>query len=333
MKALVTGGGGFLGGHIAHMLSVRGDDVTVLGRSKYPKLESAGIRTIQADVRDAQAVADSCRGYDIVYHVAGLPGIWGPRKLYQSINVDGTANVIRACRENRIAKLVHTSTPSVVFGTAQVSGIDESAPYATRFLTHYAAGKAAAEKMVLEANGANLMTVALRPHLIWGPGDPHLIPRVIDRARRKRLIQVGDGRNLVDITYVENAAQAHLLAADALAPGKPPAGKAYFISQGQPVVFWDWLREWLGRINAPPVRKSISFRAAFALGASLELIYRAAMIKREPLMTRFVATQLAKNHYFDISAARKDFGYVPRVSTEVGTDRLVEWILESGLAG
>ena len=150
------------------MLSARGDEVTILGRSKYPKLENAGIRTIQADIRDAPAVTASCRGHDIIFHVAGLPGIWGPKKLYQSINVDGTANVIRACRENGIAKLVHTSTPSVVFGTHEIAGIDEAQAYATRFLTHYAASKAVAEKMVLAANDADLMTVALRPHLIWG---------------------------------------------------------------------------------------------------------------------------------------------------------------------
>lgn len=331
MKALVTGGGGFLGSRIAQMLHARGDDVTVLGRSAYPQHERDGIRTVRADVRDASAVAEACRGMDIVFHTAGLPGLWGPKKLYHSINVLGTANVISACQKSGTGKLVHTSTPSVVFGPGEIRGIAESQPYATRFLTRYAESKAVAERLILAANCPNLLTVALRPHLIWGPGDPHLIPRVIDRARRGRLIQVGDGKNLVDITFIDNAAEAHLLAGDALSHGCPPAGRAYFLSQGEPVEFWTWVRDWLSRINVPPVTRSISFRVAYGIGAALELVYRLLMIKTEPPMTRFLATQLAKHHYFDISAARADFGYSPRISTEDGTDRLVEWILATGL--
>lgn len=331
MRALVIGGGGFLGGRIARMLRDRGDDVTALGRSSYPHLERCGIRSIRADIRDADAVKEASRRMDIVYHVAGVPGIWGARKLYYSINATGTANVVQACRHHGVQKLVHTSTPSVVFGRGEICGVDESQPYPRRYLTHYAASKAVAERMVLEANSPELLTVALRPHLIWGPGDPHLIPRVVDRARRGRLIQVGDGQNLVDITYVDNAAEAHIQAGDALSEGQAPSGRAYFVSQGEPVAFWPWLREWLVRVAAPPVTKSMSFITAYGLGACFELVYGTLMIKSEPMMTRFVATQLAKNHYFDITAARRDFGYVPRISTAVGTDRLVEWIREASL--
>jgi nucleoside-diphosphate-sugar epimerase len=220
-------------------------------------------------------------------------------------------------------KLIHTSTPSVVFGEDDLCGVDESQPYPTRYLADYPETKAVAEQMVLAANSPNLATVALRPHLIWGPGDPHLIPRVIDRARRGRLVQVGDGKNLVDITYIDNAAEAHVLACDALAPGARCAGRAYFISQGEPVVLWLWLNEILTAVGAPNVIRTVSYRTARRLGAALEGLYRATRIITEPRMTRFLASQLAKSHYFNIEAARRDFGYRPRVIAAEGVRRLV----------
>lgn len=241
MKVLVTGGGGFLGGRIVVMLHARGDDVTALGRHRYPHLEEAGIRTVQADLRDAAAVEKACRGMEVVFHAGAVTGIWGRWRTFWDINVDGTENVIDACRQCGVLKLVYTSSPSVVFGDDDLCGVDESQPYPMWYLADYPQTKALAEQAVLDANCQTLTTVALRPHLIWGPGDPHLIPRVIDRARRGRLIQVGDGTNLVDITYIDNAADAHLKAADRLSPDAACAGKPYFVSQGEPVELWPWL--------------------------------------------------------------------------------------------
>ena len=169
---------------------------------------------------------------------------------------------------------------------------------------------------------ARLLTCSLRPHLIWGPRDPHLVPRLIERARRGRLRQIGDGTNLVDMVYVDNAAQAHLLAADALIEGSPVGGRAYFISQGEPINCWQWINDILALAGLPPVRKKISLAAARRIGFVLESVYRALRIAREPLMTRFLATQLATSHYFDITAARRDFGYRPNVSTQEGMRRL-----------
>ncbi len=326
MKVLVTGGGGFLGSRITQMLHARGDEVTVLGRRRYPHHEKAGIQTIQADLRDAGAVARACEDMDIVFHVAGLTGIWGKRAAFWDVNVSGTRNVIEGCRVHGVGRLVYTSSPSVVFVEEDMCGVDESHPYPKRYLTHYAETKAAAERSVLAVNAPAPATVALRPHLIWGPGDPHLIPRVIARARTKRLIQIGDGRNLVDITYVDNAAEAHLQAADALAPGAACAGRAYFISQGEPVSLWPWLNEILAMVGVPPVTRVISYRMAHRIGAILEGVYRLVGATREPDMTRFLATQLAKSYYFNISAARRDFGYHPRISTKEGMDRLIAWV-------
>ncbi|MFQ5462065.1 MAG: NAD-dependent epimerase/dehydratase family protein [Phycisphaerae bacterium] len=324
MRALVTGGGGFLGTRIVEMLHARGDDVTALGRNRYPHLDRLGIATVAVDLRDADAVRRVVAGFDVVFHVAAVAGIWGPPDLFWDINAGGTANILGSCRANGINKLVYTSSPSVVFGGDDLCGVDEAHPYPRRHLADYPKSKAVAERMVLKANRATLATVALRPHLIWGPGDPHLIPRVMDRARRGRLVRVGDGRNLVDITYIDNAAEAHLMAADALEPGSPCAGKAYFISQGEPVRLWSWLGDILEAAGAPPVKRSVSFPVADRIGAVLEFVYRTGRIQREPPMTRFLAAQMAKSHYFSIEAARRDFGFAPRISTQEGQRFLLD---------
>jgi len=314
-----------LGSHVALALRGRGEDVTVLGRRAYPWLAAKGVRCVRADVCDAAAVRDACVGTDAVFHVAAKVGIWGPRREYQAVNVDGTRNVIDACRAEGVARLIYTSTPSVVFGRMELCGVDESQPYPKTHLTAYAATKAEAEGMVLAVNGPGLATVALRPHLVWGPGDTNLIPRILDRARHGRLVQVGKGENLVDLTYIDNAATAHLNACDALAVGRARGGRAYFISQGEPVPLWDWLRALLAALGVPGIRRSVSFGLAYRMGALLEVVYAAFRLRSEPAMTRFLACQLAESHFFSIDAARRDLGYEPSVSNDEGLRRLVEW--------
>jgi len=326
MKTLVTGGGGFLGSRIAQMLDERGDDVLVLGRSRYPHHERTGIATIRADIRDRDALRRAFQGVEVVFHTAALAGIWGPRKLFWETNVEGTRNVIDSCLANGVSKLVFTSTPSVVIGPTDLRGVDESVPYPKRYLAEYPRTKAVAERLVLASNGPSLATVALRPHLIWGPGDPHLIPRVVRAAEAGRLFQVGDGRNLVDITYVDNAAFAHLCAAQKLSMPSNCSGRPFFVSQGEPVALWPWLADVLVAAKAPPVSRRVSYRSAFAVGAFLEGVHRAIRPSVEPRMTRFLAVQLAKSHFFDISAARGDLGYEPRVSSEEGFRHLAAWL-------
>jgi nucleoside-diphosphate-sugar epimerase len=323
MHALVTGAGGFLGMYLVEQLLARGDRVRALARTKYPRLDDLGVESVRADVRDASLVADACRGIDVVFHAAGVAGIWGPWQHYYGINTQGTENVIRAALQHGVSRLVYTSSPSVVFDGTDHCGVDESIPYPRKWLCHYPHSKALAEQAVLAANDPQrLLTCSLRPHLIWGPRDRHLIPRLLDRARRGQLKRVGDGTNLIDMVYVENAAQAHLQAADALTDGSAVCGRAYFVTQGEPVNCWQWINEILALAGLPPVKKAVSLRTAWAAGACLEAVYRVLGLKSEPKMTRFLAAQLARSHYFSTERAREDFGYEPAVSTAEGMQRL-----------
>lgn len=323
MKALVTGANGFLGSHIVKMLVERGDEVTTMTRRSFEFLHRLGVKESIGDIRTYEQVQAACEGQDVVFHTAAMAGVWGPWKLFHSTNTVGTKHVVEACREQKVPKLVFTSSPSVTFGGGHQINTDESAPYPKKWLCHYPHTKALAEQYVLDADDhRDLMTCALRPHLIWGPGDNHLVPRLIERAKSKKLRRVGDGTNQVDTIYVENAAEAHLMAADAMEPGSPVCGQAYFLSQGDPVNLWGWINEVLQMVGLPRVKKSISYYWADKLGYALEVAHEAFNLKTEPRMTRFLAAQLAKSHYFDISRAKQDFGYFPRVSNEEGMKRL-----------
>lgn len=324
MNALVTGPGGFLGRYVVEQLVARGDRVRGYSRHAYPELESLGVEQHQGDLRDRERVVAACAGIDVVFHVAGIAGISLRAEPFFGINTLGTQHIIEGCRRHGVGRLVYTSSPSVTFDGGDQCGVDESAPYPRRWLCHYPHSKALAEQQVLAANGDDLRTCSLRPHLIWGPRDQHLIPRLLARARAGQLRRVGDGNNLVDMIYVENAARAHLLAADALARDGRPAGKAYFLSQGEPVNCWDWINDILALAGLPPIRKHISLRAAWTVGWVLESLYRLLRLEGEPRMTRFLAAQLATSHYFDLRAARADFGYEPTISTAEGMRRLAE---------
>jgi nucleoside-diphosphate-sugar epimerase len=324
MRALVTGGGGFLGGAIVRLLVARGDSVRSLSRGRYHALEALGVEQVQGDVADPAAVSLAADGRDVVFHVAAKAGLGGRYADYHRANVVGTENVVAACRECGVGRLVHTSSPSVVFDGRDMEGADESAPYPSHYHAHYPATKAAAERLVLAANSPALATVALRPHLIWGPGDNHLVPRILARGRAGKLRRIGRGNKLIDSTYVDNAAEAHLLAADRLAPGAAPAGRAYFISNGEPVPVWDLVDRILKAGGLPPVTRRVPFWLAYSAGWALENAYALFRPDAEPPMTRFLARELATAHWFDLSAARRDLGYVPRVSLEEGLRRLEE---------
>ena len=312
MKVLVTGGGGFVGGYVIQRLLSRGYRVRSFGRSSQPKLEALEVEVVCGDLTDAAAVETACDGMDAVFHVAARAGIWGSWLSYYRPNVIGTRNVVAACKTKCVGRLVYTSTPSVVFNRRAIRDGNESLPYGRNWLCYYAQTKAIAEEEVLAANSDALKVVALRPHLVFGPGDPHLLPRVIQRAKAGRLKIVGNGRNRVDVSYVGNVADAHIDAFDALESGRG-AGRAYFISQGEPVALWPWLNSILEGLGHSPLTKKVPLSVAYSAGAICELLWKLQGRRTDPPMTRFVAVELAKDHYFDISAAQKELGYKAKV--------------------
>ena len=342
MNVLVTGCGGFLGSEIVRQLLRRGDSVVGVSRRSYPDLVLQGMIPLRGDLTrtgflgDALTQGGSSSGFqegthpiEAVIHTAAVAGVWGPWDHYYQNNVVATENVLSACRTHKIRSLVFTSSPSVTFAGTDQSGVDEREPYPEphEYLCHYPHTKAIAEKAVLAADRPDepdgLRTLALRPHLIWGPDDPHLMPRIVSRARSGRLRIVGDGTNRVDTVHVVNAAGAHLDALDAL--GNRPnlaSGRAYFIAQDEPVRCWDWIGQICEIAGVEPPRKSISYASAYRIGGILEALFRLTGRKSEPPMTRFVAAQLAKDHYFNISSAKQRLGYRVRISMAQGFQEL-----------
>ena len=361
-RVLVTGGTGFLGRRLVERLLAAGRSVTILGRTPAPDLEKRGVRFIRASLDDASAVQAACAGITTIFHTAAKVGVWGRYDDFFRTNVLGTRALLAGASEHGVRHFIHTSTPSVVYNGHALVGADESLPLTTACPSPYPLTKAIAEREVLAAHSSSLRTVALRPHLIWGVGDPHLVPRVLARARTGRLRIVGDGKNQVDMVHVENAVDAHLLAEHALTqchllsdtldiaeknqchligdtrggetmraePGQHPAmsppsvgGRAYFITNGEPVYLWAWINELLVALGEPPVTRKISLRTASTLGAFCETAWRLFPLRGEPPMTRFIAAELAKDHWFDLTAARRDLGYTPRISMAAGTAELV----------
>ena len=319
MKILVTGGGGFLGRYIVDELIKFGNEVSILGRRPHLDLSENGIKCLGADITDKLKLNRAFRGFDAVIHSAAKAGIWGKYEDYYNINYIGTKNVIEACKFNKIKYLVYTSTPSVVFNIKSHKGGNETLQYGKRWLCAYAETKAIAEKYLLASHGDDLKVCALRPHLIFGPGDPHLLPRVVDAVRKKRLKIIGDGRNLVDVTYVKDAAYAHRIALDLLINGKI-GGSSYFISQGSPVYLWDWLNEILTKLNMPIIKSRIPLWSAYSLAFVLETIWGILKLNNEPPMTRFAAIELSKDHFFDITKAKKELNFYPQYNMKDALD-------------
>ena len=328
----VTGASGFIGGQLARRLLADGRRVRVLARQPLPELEALGAEVIPGDLHDRHALERGCRSVETVFHVAGRVGVWGPPEDFFRVNVDGTRRLLAACRDAKVPRLVYTSSPSVVYNGGDLRNVNESAPLCTQAPCAYPTSKAAAEREVLAAHGKDLATIALRPHLVWGPGDKNLVPRVIALARAGKLKIIGPGRNKVDLTHISNVVDAHLLAEGALCASQisnlksqmPQAcGRAYFITNGEPVVLWDWINEILRGVGAPEITSHVPLPLAYAAGGVLETVWRLLGRTSEPPMTRFVAKEMATDHWFDISAARRDLGYHPLVTIAQGTAELI----------
>ena len=330
MRAIVSGGAGFLGRHLVERLMKDGHDVRILdlpSAHALDDLHKSGVEVIRGDMRDAELVDKACKDMDVVFHVAALASPWGPRELFWSINVTGTDNFINACRKAGVRRLVHVSSPSAVFDGSDHVLADESLPYPTRFYNYYCETKAVSEQHALAANGPELETVVIRPHVIWGPRDQHLLPRIISRAKAGRLFEVGDGKNRISTLYVENAVDALLLAY----ASQNATGKAYFITNDQPVLLWDFLKRILDGLGLPGPRGRLPYPVAYSIAASYEAVWKIFRLQGEPLITRYTVAELAKNHSYSIERAKKDLGYKPRISVEEGLSKVFTWVKEHGI--
>ena len=295
----------------------------VLSRRSIPLFDEQQLEWVQGDVRDFHLATQACQGVEVVFHVAALPGIWGSWADYYSVNTLGTEVLLAACRAQSVKAFVYTSSASVVFDDSDHCDADETLPYAGRFLCHYPHTKALAERAVLRANGRDgLATAALRPHLIWGPGDKHLIPRLIQRSRAGKLWRVGDGANLVSTSYIVDTALAHVLAAENLLTTQTAAGRAYFVTDAKPVHLWQWIDDILARAGLTKPQRVLSPRVAWRLGHFYELLYKLFRLKSEPPLTRFLAQQLSRTHTYSSRRAAEDFGYQPRATYEEGMRQL-----------
>ncbi len=332
-KVLVTGGGGFLGSSLIKPLRERGLAVRSLARRFYPHLRELDVEQVQGDIADPEIVARAVEGCMTVFHTAAKAGLWGPEREYQRTNVEGTRNLIAACREHGVRRIIYTSSPSVVFTGRDMENADETLPYSERYDAPYPKTKALAEQMILEANSESLATMSIRPHLIWGPGDNNLLPRIIARAKTGRLRKIGYGNPIIDPVYVDNAVEAHLQAADRLDPGSPVAGRAYFVTQGETVPTWDMINLMLKAAHLAPVKRTISRPMAVAVSGVLEAAYLLSGRTDEPPMTRFMARHLSTTHWFNNDAARRDLGYQPRVSIAQGLHALEVWLHRESALG
>ncbi len=324
MKILVTGGGGFLGKAIIRQLVARGDSVRSLARGVYPELERWGVEVRRGDIANSEAVFSAVEGCDAVIHTAAKAGMWGTYHHYYRPNVVGTKNVLAACQRYTIPKLVYTSSPSVVDAGSPIENGDESLPYPKKYESFYSETKALGEQLVLKANSPTLATVAIRPPLIWGPGDNQLTPRLMSRAAKGRIFKIGYAPCVLDTTYIDNAAEAHVLALGRLTPKSAIAGKVYFISNGEPLPAEVIINKIIATRGYPPIRHTLPYWLPYTAGWAVEMVYGGLGIKSDPPLTRFLVRQLSKSRWFNITAARRDLGYTPKISIEEGLRLLQE---------
>jgi nucleoside-diphosphate-sugar epimerase len=323
MKALITGATGFLGGALAHRLHGMGWQVTALGRNsvKLNELEDAGMIPLPADISKRDEIRSACKGQDVVFHCAALPAPWGNFEKFYQANVIGTRNVVQACLEHDTRRLVYISTPSIYFDYNSRTGVKEDDPLPEP-VSSYARTKLLAEEEIDKGFAGGLPIVSIRPRALFGEGDTVIFPRLLARLKTGRLPVLGDGENVVDLTYVQNVVDALLLCADSPAY---TLGKKYNISNGEPVKIWELIARICDELDLPHPTRRVSHQTAHIGAGAIELLYSLIPYSPEPPLTRLSVSMLANNTTLDISAARSELGYQPNVSVEEGVQRFLRW--------
>ncbi|MCJ7820008.1 MAG: NAD-dependent epimerase/dehydratase family protein [Bacteroidales bacterium] len=322
MKILVTGGGGFIGLALVRRLVEEGHDVRSFSRKEYPEHKQLGVKSICGDLADFEDTVEACRGMEVVFHVAGKVSVWGSYSEFYRSNVLGTQNMIRSSLQQGVRTFIFTSSASVIFGGDHLEGVDESHPYPESPLSNYASTKAQAEQVVLNANSEQLRTISLRPHIVWGPGDTQLTPKIIERARSGKLRRPGKKDYLIDITYIDNFIDAQLLALKKMGESREVCGRAFFITNGEPIKTWEFITATIESAGIQVVHKSLPRSVALFAAWLMELFYRISGKNEEPMITRFIVKELSTHHWFNISAAKNELGYSCRVHFREGMERI-----------
>lgn len=325
MRVLVTGGSSLIGAGVAAALVDRGDEVVVQQRGRSETLDRLEVRQELGDIRDLEVVLSAAAGCDAIVHLAAKVGVVGNWEDYRSINVDGTRNVLHAAQRGGVGRVVHVSSPSVAHGGEPIVGGGADEPVLGRRRAWYPESKAMAELEALAVAGDELGVVAIRPHLVWGPGDTQLVGRIVERAGAGRLALVGGGRALVDTTYIDNAVDSLVAALDAVAPGARCSGRAYVVSNGEPRMIRELVEGICHAAGAPFEPRTVSLRVGRSLGAVVERAWPLLRRNDEPPLTQFLAEQLGTAHWFDPRPARDDLGWTPVVSIDEGLARLADW--------
>jgi nucleoside-diphosphate-sugar epimerase len=331
MRILLTGATGFLGRAVARRLVDAGHNVAALVRETDAELAGIGVDQREGDITSLDAVVAAVTGCEAVVHCAARVDAFARIDEYYDVNVRGTDHVLAACEIADVPKLVFTSCAGVVIDHADLNGVNETQRLPERAPTAYLASKALAERHVLAANGPRFASIALRPHLLWGPGDAVWLPRLATLAKAGRLRLFGEPGKKIDHCYIDNAADAHLAALERLEPGNAIAGKAYFITQGEPGSVEGFINGLLRAAGYPVEMRRLSGTLARALATTAAA--RRTFIGADPLLTPDALALLSQAMWFNIASARRDLGYSPRVGTAEGLARLSAHLARERMRG
>jgi sterol-4alpha-carboxylate 3-dehydrogenase (decarboxylating) len=332
-KVLVTGGNGFIGRNIVKALAEQGHEVHVVDVGHEAFRDDVIFHDVS--ITDKEALIKVSSGMDSIVHNASLVHTKNNKsEMVWDVNYTGSVNVMEACRANNISRLVYVSSGSVVYEGDDIENGDESLPYGTKHQAPYAASKAKADKEILEFNGTEgVLTCVLRPHVVFGPEDTRFIPAILYKAQHGQLSRaIGDRDKFSDFTYVTNFADAVVLAEEKLVPGSPICGQAYFITNGEPLAFWNFVEQFITKLGHPPITKKVPTWLFYIYASINEFIdtLKGGTLNTEGSLSRYSVKYMATHHYFNCEKAMRDLGWKPKVSVDEGIEITVRDLKDSG---